>query len=66
MSILILEHASLYYASSSGPDLNEALDMAYSRYRASETHTAVTEQFSAPSETYTISQFTMFILDNRL
>ena len=39
-----------------------ALDRAYSQYRASNTHNAVIEQFSAPSETYSISQFTEFIL----
>ena len=48
VSILILEHASLSYASSLRPDLDEALDRAYSQYRASNTHDAVIEKFSAP------------------
>src|SRR6266850_3095452 len=66
VSILILEHAALYYASSSRPDLDEALDRAYSQYRASNTHSAIMEQFSVPPETYSISQLTEFILENRL
>jgi septin family protein len=65
-TILILECASLDYASSPRADLNEALDMAYSQYRASNTHNAIIEQFSAPPETYSILQFTEFILGNRL
>jgi hypothetical protein len=64
--ILILEHASLYYASSSRPALNEALDRAHSQYRASNTYNAIIEQFSAPSKTYSILQFVEFILKYRL
>jgi hypothetical protein len=66
VSILILEHASLYYALSSKPDLDKALDRAYSQYRVSNTYNAVIEQFSAPPETYSILQFTEFILRYRL
>ena len=65
MSILILDYTSLYYASS-GQGLDEALDIAYFQYRASKTYNAVTGQFSAAFETYTILQFIGFILKNRL
>jgi hypothetical protein len=64
--ILILEHASLYYASSSRPALNEALNRAHSQYRASNTYDAVIEQFSAPPTTYSILQYVDFILEYRL
>ena len=66
VSILILEHATLYYASSSTPTLNQALDWACSQYRASNTHDLVIEQFSASPLTYNILQLTEFILRNRL
>jgi hypothetical protein len=66
VSILVLEHASLYYASSSKPPLDQALDRAYSQYNVSITHSLVTEQFSASPQTYSILQFTEFILNHRL
>jgi hypothetical protein len=66
VSILILEHASLYYASSSKPTLDQALDGAYSQYKASNIHNAVIEQFPAAPQTYSILQFTEFILRYRL
>jgi hypothetical protein len=66
VSILILEHTSLYEASSSRPTLNQALDRAYSQYRAFNTHNAVISQFSAAPQTYSIIQFTEFILGHHL
>jgi hypothetical protein len=62
VSILILEHASLYYASPSKPNLDDALDGAYSQYIASNTHYTIMQQFSAPFKAYPILQFTEFIL----
>jgi hypothetical protein len=66
VSIVILEHASLYYHSSSRPTLDQALDRAYAQYGASKTYDAVIQQFSAPSQTYSVLQFTDFILKYRL
>jgi hypothetical protein len=42
------------------------LDKAYSQYMASNTHDAVIKQLSAPPETYSILQFTEFILGHHL
>jgi hypothetical protein len=66
VSILILEHATLYYASSSIPTFDQAFDRACFQYRASNTHNVVIEQFSAAPQTYSILQFTEFILGHRL
>jgi hypothetical protein len=66
VSIIILEHASLYYASLSRPTLDQALDRAYAQYMASNTHNAVIQQFSASSQTYSVLQLTDFILKYRL
>ena len=66
MTILILEHACLFYASSSKPTVNEALDKAYSQYQASSTHDTVIRQFLTPFDKYSILQFVEFILDHRL
>jgi hypothetical protein len=66
VSILILEHASLYYASSSRPTLDQALDRAYAQYMASDIYNAVIQQFSAPFQTYSSLQFSYFILSYRL
>jgi hypothetical protein len=66
VSIIILDHTTLFYASSSRPTLEQALDMAYSQYRASNTHNAVMKQFSAPPQTYSILKFIEFILKYRL
>jgi len=64
--ILILDDACLFYASRSEPDLNAALDRAYSRYMTSNTHIAIMGEFSAPAVEYSIPQFTEFILAHRL
>jgi len=66
VAILILEHASLHHASFSKPTIDEALDKAYSQYRASDIHSAVIGQFCAPSKEYSIQQFMEFILTHRL
>ena len=64
--ILILDCASLFYASRSRPTLEEALDQAYSQYKSSDTHNAVKEQFSLPIQEYSISQLEEFVLSHRL
>ena len=66
MLILILEHATIYHASSSMPTLDQALNCACSQYRASNTHNAVIKQFSAAPQTYSLLQFTEFILGHHL
>jgi hypothetical protein len=65
VTILILEHACLLYASPSRPSLQRALVNSISRYQASDTHSAVMRQFTAPQEN-SVSQFTEFILQHRL
>ena len=67
VTLLILERASLLYASpSSRLALDSALDQACSQYESSDTHDAVKEQFSLPPKQYSISQFTEFVLSHRL
>ena len=66
VTILILDRASLLYASPSRPTLDKALDQAYSQYKASDTHTTVKQQFLLPPKRYSISQFTEFVLSRRL
>jgi hypothetical protein len=68
VTILILEHACLFYASLSRPTLKNAVERAYDRYTASGTdvHDAVRKHFPAPPQEYSISEFTDFILDHRL
>jgi hypothetical protein len=65
VTILILEHACLLYASLSRPSLEWALVNSISQYQASDTHSAVMRQFTAPQE-YSVSQFVEFILEHRL
>jgi hypothetical protein len=64
--VLILEHACRFTALRSLHEKPEALHKAYLQYKASETHSAVTEQFSAPPAQYSIVEFTEFILTHRL
>jgi hypothetical protein len=64
--LLILEHACLSYASQSKPTRDEALNQAYSQYRASGVHNAIIKHFSAPPKQYSISQFMEFILEHHL
>jgi hypothetical protein len=66
VTILILEQASLFYASLPKLTLIEALDKAYFEYQASNTHDAVIKQFVAPFKEYSILQFTEFILNHSL
>jgi len=66
VAILILDRASVSYASSSCRTRKDALDQAYSQYESSDTHNAVKEQFSLPLNEYSISQFIEFVLSHRL
>ena len=66
VTILILDRASLFYASPSHPTLENALDHARSQYESSGTHNAVKEQFSLPPKQYSLLQFTEFVLSHRL
>jgi len=66
VTILILEHASYFYASVSEPTTEEALDKAYSKYQASNTHNAMIQQFVTPFKEYSTLQFTEFILSHSL
>ena len=66
VTILILDLASLLYASPSRPTLDDVLDQACSRYESSDTHNAAKEQFSLPPKRYSKLQFTEFILSHRL
>jgi L-asparagine transporter-like permease len=66
VTILILDHACISYASLSQPTLKEALHKACSQYNNSHSHDAVTKQFTVTSRQYSISQFTEFILRYRL
>jgi len=64
--ILILDYTSLLFASSSRPSLEKAFDRAYLQYISSDIHHTVITQFSAPSNHYSIEEFTQFIIQNRL
>jgi len=66
VTILILDCASLFFASPSRPTRDDALGHARSQYESSDTYNAVKEQFSLPHKRYSISQFTEFLLSHRL
>ena len=66
VTILILDRASIFYASQSPPTLEGALDQAYSLYISSNTHNAVKERFPLPPQQYPILQLTEFVLSHRL
>jgi hypothetical protein len=66
VSIIILDRASLFFASPSRPSLNDALGQAYSQYKSSGTHNAVKEQFPLCPKQYSTLQFTEFVLRHRL
>jgi len=66
VTVLILDRASVLYASPSRPTLDDALDRACSQYESSGTHDAVKEQFLLPPKQYSISDFIEFVLSHRL
>ena len=64
--ILILEHTCILYAFRAQPNSDEALEKAYSRYKSSDVHSAVRNQFSGPHSQYSLLDITEFILKHRL
>ena len=66
VTVLILDHTALLYASPSLPTLDDALDQAYSQFESSDTHTAAKEQFSLSPKEYSILEFTEFVLSHRI
>ena len=66
VTVLILDHAALLYASPSRPVLDHALNQAYSRYESSGTHNAAKEQFPLSPKQYSILEFTEFVLSHRI
>jgi hypothetical protein len=65
VTILILEHASLFYVSLSQPTFDKAFDKAYSRYQAANIHPKVIKQFSGTPREYSVQQLIEFILSHR-
>jgi len=66
VAILVLDRASLFHAPPLRLTLDNALYQACFRYKSSDTHNAVKEQFPLPRKQYSISQFTEFVLSHRL
>ena len=66
MTLLILDRATLLYVASYDETPEDALDQAYSRYKSSDVHNVVKEQFALPPRQYSILQFTEFVLSHRL
>jgi len=64
-TILILEHACLFYASSSRPTPMGALVRACFQYYTSDVNSTIT-QFTAFLQEYSVSYFTRFILEHRI
>jgi len=66
VTIIILEYACRFRASSPDSTRAKALDKAYSRYKQSGTHEVVKSQFPGSPNEYSILQFTGFVLQHRL
>ena len=66
VTIIILEYACRFQASSSGSTRVKALDEAYSRYKQSGAHKVVKRVFPGSPTEYSTLQFTEFILQHRL
>jgi hypothetical protein len=65
VTILLLEHACVLYASPSKLSYEEILNRAYSQLMDSNIYNALTEQFLI-NQSYSIDQFVEFILNHRL
>jgi hypothetical protein len=65
VALLIVDCASLLYASASRPPYKEALEFACLRYHYSDTQNAIRARFPSPGE-YSVSEITDFVLANRL
>jgi len=66
VTIIILDYACRFRASSPGSTHEEAIDEAYSRYKQSGTHEAIKAQFPGSPDQYYIPQLTEFVLQHRL
>jgi hypothetical protein len=66
VTIIILEYACRFRASSPDSTRTKALDKAYSQYKQSGTHKVLKTQFPGSPNKYSIPQFTEFILQRRL
>ena len=65
-TILILEYATIHFASPSCPTRQEALNEAFSLFSRSDIHNEVNQLFELPPQLYSTRQFTEFILKRRL
>ena len=66
VTIIILEFACRFRASSPGSTPEKALDKAYSKYKKSGNHEDVKEKFLGHHNQYSVPEFTEFILQHRL
>jgi hypothetical protein len=66
VTILILDHAGLSYASSSKLTLDTVLKKACAQLMASHVLDEIVNQFTAPPQEYSISHFKEFIVRHRL
>jgi hypothetical protein len=66
VTLLILDHAGLSYASSSKPTLKKVLKKACAQFMASHVLDEIVNQFTAPPQEYSMSQFREFIVQHRL
>ena len=64
--VLILEYATIIFASPSRPSRGEALDKACSQFIYSDTHNTVNRLFLLSLKPYSIEKFTEFLLTHRL
>ena len=65
-TVLILEYATIRFASPSRPTRKEALDGACFLFISSGTHNVVYQEFVLSLKSYSAPQFTEFILTHRL
>ena len=65
-TVLILEYATILFASPSRPSRVEVLDKACSQFIYSNTHGAVNRLFLPSPKLYSAQQFTEFLLMHRL
>ena len=64
--ILILEYATIRYASPSHPTCEEVLNEAFSQFISSNTHNVVLQEFVLSPKSHSALQFTEFVLTHRL
>jgi hypothetical protein len=66
VTLLILDHAGLSYASSPKPTLDTVLKKACAQFMAYHVLDEIVNQFTAPPRGYSISQLKDFIVRHRL